>query len=474
MRATMTERQFALLYELYQRGSMNSLSNAVAEKELAVFQTVAVAHGVISESCLFNVDTGLGKTLIATGIINVLRKLKPGLRWIFVCQCSNIRSTYQKLSEGLYDSNVVYSDSTEDSILEIFFTRRAVTADVIILSYEAIVSPCVEEFLFKNRHIFKGIFIDESQLISNLNSHTSKLISAICNNCTFKYALTATPLRINIDQVINQIYMIDRRMFDGESLYTFSNQFKVWTDGRVTGYQHLDELQQLLAPRMFSFTRSELGMRGNYKPIPVICDTHKQYKDIPKLDQLKVVKSDVDGPALRMLASIVGQYIAQGKTGLIYSNLNIIKRTACQYLQDLGYRVGILDGTTTGTQAKKEKVHKAFLNGEYDVLITNITTGKDLPCDYIVFYEQTFDYKQMLGRGERGLKGSDLDIVFILCTDTYEIEFFYNNVYQRGLLLEELCGKDLSELRQAVRKMEALLGSKTNIRKEDLVNAASN
>ena len=116
-----------------------------------------------------------------------------------------------------------------------------------------------------------------------------------------------------------------------------------------------------------------------------------------------------------------------------------------------------MDGTHTATQKAKGAVHQQFLNKELDVLITNVTTGKDLPCDYIIFYELTFDYKQMLGRGERGLEGVALDVRFILTDTLAEMQFFYLNVYQRGLLLEKLCDKDLPELHGAMKQLEAKL-----------------
>lgn len=457
MRVTLSEQQFTMLSELYQRGGMNSLKNCVKGVSLAEFQTRAIAHGVISEACLFNVDTGLGKTLIASGIINVIRATKAELRWIFVCECRNIKTTYNKLKAGLYNCNVVYSDATDSKLQEVFWTRSAANADVIVLSYESITHPFAEQFLFKNRHLFKGIIIDESHTISNLSSHTSLLLSAIINNTTYRYMLTATPLRINIDQVVNQIYMLDRFMFENESLNTFLNRFKVWDDGRVVGYHDLDTLAALLAPRMFSITRSELGMRGNYTPIPELCPMIPEYKDLPKLEAVKIMKSDPNGPAMQRLYDVVSLYKAQGKKGLVYANLNVIKTAAAEYLTQRGLRVAILDGRHTPTQRKKEIVHEAYLAGEYDALITNVTTGKDLPSDFIIFYEQTFDYTQMIGRGERGLEGKDMDVVFILMEDPVELQFFYNNVYQRGLLLEQVCNKDLSSLHEAVARIESLL-----------------
>lgn len=458
MQLTLTDRQIELLAYLQETKSVDSLRQAVKGVELARFQTHAIAFGIITEACVFSLDTGLGKTLVAAGLMNILKLMKPNLRWIFICQCSNLSTTSKKLQAALYNMNVVYCDSTESRILDTFFTRNAANADVIVLSYEAITCPPVENFLFKNRHVFKGIFLDESQLVSNLTSHTSRLISAIIDSCTFKFALTATPLRINPDQVVNQVYMIDRAMFSGESMETFMNHFRVWDDARVVGYRDLDKLQQLLSVRVFNYTRASLGAKGNYRPIVELVDTHEMYNRIPKIDQLRVIKADKHGPAMQRLAEIILDYKRQGKRGLIYANRNVVKTAIAESLEVLGIKTDILDGRNTNTQQKKDKVHQAFLNGEYDVLITNITTGKDLPCDYIIFYEQTFDYKQMIGRGERGLSGRDMDIVFILCSDTYELQFFYSNVYQRGMMLEELCGKDLSELSQVVKQIEDELG----------------
>ena len=40
------------------------------------------------------------------------------------------------------------------------------------------------------------------------------------------------------------------------------------------------------------------------------------------------------------------------------------------------------------------------------------------------------------------------------------MRFFYANVYQRGILLEKLCGKDLPELHGAVEQLEHKLEEK--------------
>lgn len=456
---TLTQQQFELLGQLFQRGSLDTLRHCVkGVDELEYFQTISIAYATIAQSCLLNIDTGLGKTLIAAGIINVLKSTKPRLRWVYLCQCGNLKTTADKLRKHLFNCNLEYCDSTESLILRTFFSRRAENADVLVLSYEAITQPDVESFLFKNRDIFQGIFLDESQMLSNLESHTSRLVSAIINTACYRILLSATPLRINIEQVINQIYMIDRTMFSDINMQTFLNHFRVWSDREVIGYKNLEELQYMLMPRMLSFSRTDLNARGDYMPIMKICSSGLD-SDASVQDVINY-KLDSTSTTMQSLLRYVKEYTCMGKHGLIYANRNTVKRALYNALLAAGYRVGILDGSTTPTQQQKDRVHKNFLNGDYDVLITNITTGKDLPCSYVIFYELTFDYKQMIGRGERGLQGVDLDVIFIITDSIYEMRFFYANVYQRGVLLERLCGKDLPELHDAIAQLEDKLRNK--------------
>lgn len=456
---TLTDEQREQLIALFERGSMQSLSHCVKEVDsLAGFQTLAIAYSIITKQCLLNIDTGLGKTLIAAGIINVLRAKKPTLKWIYLCQCSNLKTTATKLQKHLFSSNVVYCDSTESRIVNTFFTRKAINADVIVLSYEAITQSAVEGFLFKNREVYQGIILDESQMLSNLTSHTSRLISAIMHSCCYRYMLSATPLRISAEQAVNQIYMLDPDMFSQVTMSTFMNQFRVWNDGEVIGYKNLEELQYLLMTRMLSFSRSELGIRGNYTPIMELCTCG--LPEDAKTPEVIDYKEEPYGNTMLQLIADAKAYKEQGKHGLIYVNRNRLKSAVKKALLDNGITCDIMDGTHTSTQKAKDIAHQKFLNREVDILITNVTTGKDLPCDFIIFYELTFDYKQMLGRGERGLSGAALDVRFILTDTLAEMQFFYLNVYQRGVLLEKLCNKDLPELHGAMQQLEQKLYEK--------------
>lgn len=471
LKNTVTQEQQQLVEELNNRGGFQPLEGAVKGVKLSWFQTLALAFALIVKRCIISLDTGLGKTLVATGIINCVnlgfnsyikcgeryRPVKDNddkFKWIVVVENSNLETTARKIQNGLYGLKVAYTSGQTDEILRNFFHGNGGDADVAVVSYQGLCNKYMNEFLYENKDVYRGMIVDESHTIGNGDSVTALTVSSIMNYMEFAFMLTATPLRINPDQIVNQIYMLDREMFSEVSLSTYKNQFKVKKQGKVVAFRNLDYLKNDLWYRYIGFTRKELGLKGEYKTIPIICEPLEEYEDIPKMDTFKVIKGDMEGPAIEALESIVEEHTQQGHKGLIYINLTANKLAVQDYLEERGYRVGILDGTITPSQEAKNEVHQRFLDGDLDVLITNITTGKDLPCEYIVFYELTFDFKQFIGRGERGLQGNDMYLYFIIVAGTSEVMYFYENVFQRGLLLESISNKDVDELHAAYEQLK--------------------
>mgnify|MGYP001108773444 FL=1 len=86
LKNTLTVGQIDLLRELFDMGSLDSLKHCVRDIDaLDYFQTAAIAYALIAERCLLNIDTGLGKTLIAAGIMNVASTISSSLKWIYIC-----------------------------------------------------------------------------------------------------------------------------------------------------------------------------------------------------------------------------------------------------------------------------------------------------------------------------------------------------------------------------------------------------
>lgn len=463
----MTEQQRQLFIDLCCRGSLQSLRFSVRDKELAPFQTTCVAIGMIMEKLMISLDTGLGKTLVATALINIWRKKYPGIKWIYLCQHNNLKTTCDKINSGLYNATAIWTGADQTSVLRTFFKRDALSADVLVLPYNILENKAVNDFIFRNRTVYRGVCVDESQTVGNDDSYTFRMVSGLLNNARFAYMLTATPIRVDPEQICNQLAIMDRRRYGFMGGPAFISKYKVMLNGTLQGYQNLGDLEELIMFGCVSYTRDELCMKGNYKVKVLWRDPKPEYLKVSKMDAFSEILGDPDGPAIDELVNMCVNQASQGHRGLVYINRTVNKVLAKERLEAVGLRVDIMDGKFTGSQKKKDKVHQAYLNDELDVLITNISTGKDLPSDYICFYELTFDFKQMLGRGERGLKGKDMRIYFILIRNTQLIEYFYKNVYERGVFLEEILGKDIEELREAYAQVSAVAGDSENYFMDD-------
>lgn len=458
-----TEQQYNRLSLLCQRGSMQSLRDIINVFQFDDFQTFSLAAAFILEKAVISLDTGLGKTLVAGGLINLDIS---GQRWLFVSKNNNLVQTAQKLNSIVNRDRVVQYTSGNIKNMMALIDNCQQNA-VIVVTYETLNNLNFLNYLFNIRKTFSGIVIDESHNIGNKGSNRSEMLKHMLLNCfRYQYMLTATPLSINPFQICNQINMIDQELVpDPEQL---AMQHTCYENGIVTGYHHLDDLHERISTRYISFTRAELGMKGNYKLKLWLCGVPEEFEVPKNTDELKAVKSYPNNDCVDRVLALVSKYQREGKRGLIYANLTLYKDMLKERLREI-CSVEILDGRVVGA-ADKRVIQQKFNDGQYSVLISNLEEGQDLPCDYIIFYELSVKYKQFIGRGERGLTGQDLDIHFVLVDRSYEIEFFYRNIYKRSLLLEMVCRKDVSEIKEIERQLKASLSEESQFDLEMLNN----
>lgn len=458
-----SESQYNKLAELSQRGSMQSLRNIINMFQFDDFQTFSLAAAFILEKAVISLDTGLGKTLVAGGLINL--DISGG-RWLFVSKNNNLVQSAQKLNSIVNNDRVVQYTSGTLQNMEALIERCQRNA-VVVITYDTLNNLNFLNYLFSIRKTFSGIIIDESHNIGNKGSNRSEMLKhMLLKSFRYQYLLTATPLSINPFQVCNQINMIDQELVpDPEEL---AMHHTCYENGVVTGYHHLDELYEHISMRYISFTRAELGMKGNYRLKLWLCEAPEEFGTPGNIHELRDVKSYPENACAEKLVELVRHYQRKGKRGLIYANLTMYKDMLKEKLSEY-CTVEILDGRVTGSMAKRQ-IQQKFNNGEYSVLISNLEEGQDLPCDYILFYELSVKYKQFIGRGERGLSGQDLDIHFILVDRSYELEFFYRNIYKRSILLERVCRKDVSEIKEIEKQLKASLNQESQLDLEMLNN----
>lgn len=441
---------------------IEELKYVVKGRVLAPFQTKCIAYALINKKCIISADTGLGKTGIAGGIINCVNQKQIGFHWVVICPAFNLVQTTNELTESMYSSKVVSTNNQSVSI-DWFINMNISDWEVAVISYEALTNMKLQKYLLSIRDYVQGLVVDESQLVCNLTGTASQLLKSMSIQMEYMIMLTATPIRVNVGQFIKQIHMLDSKVFGSELSLAVNYYTEFDEDYKPIGVRNLDHLLKKIDGKYISITRSEIDLKGNYTVNPLLVTPDKDYSDVNRKDITRMVKGDPSGCAVKALLQEVKDYKDTNLKGLIYVNLNSNKDMVKEYLTLSGISCDILDGEHTKTPRSKEEVKKNFREGKLDCLITNLTVGLNLQCDYIIFYELTFDFKQMLGRGERGLKANDLFLTFIVVNDTEDVVIFYENVYNRAKLLGEVCGKDITEIETAYREIKRLKAENNKI-----------
>ena len=100
------------------------------------------------------------------------------------------------------------------------------------------------------------VILDEAQRIKNWKTQTAQSVKSISS----KYALvlTGTPLENKIDEIHSIMQFVDN--FRLGPLYKFLNYHQILDDnGKVTGYQHLNEINQSLSEVLVRRTKKEIA-----------------------------------------------------------------------------------------------------------------------------------------------------------------------------------------------------------------------
>lgn len=434
-----------VLKNLVERNSLDSLLDVVPDKHLYNDQIVVTILSLLKKKLLISFDTGFGKTVVAAALMNLLTN--SDTKTLFILKRTTLEEIYRKLKTMNNDNIRQGYITNQSSVIYNMIERGKIdTCNAIVISSDAISDVTVNDYLFSIRNKLKLVVVDEMHLFANLESVESRLMYYLLRKSEYSVALTATPFERDISQLINIIYCLKPELFDKTNPRTVANKFKVFENGQMTGYKNLDTLKKIIHPVVFNLAR---GAEGKYCVIHAVYPKD-EWRNLPPLEAVPAIKGDVTAEPFQILCNILDDYIEQGYKGIVYANLEKIKRPVYEKLQELGYNVGIVDGTVS-IRSEREITKQRFNSHQLDVLIINTAESADLECDFVIFYELTLKYYQFVGRSRRSRKAKNTYIHLIYAKDTYEEKYFLRNVYSRLKVLGKLCDKDISEIEEAYK-----------------------
>lgn len=446
-----TEAQIDLLVKMLDRGSVKQIETAVPGIVLSFFQALAVAWQLITKGTIVSLDTGLGKTYVAMVLTALIRGTNPKDKFIFISTKDAVMNNYKKFKKNLPNLVCDFITGEASSIQRLHWLSKD-APDVLFLTQDAIRSEEVLLWLYDRKEEYKHLMVDEIHTAIYEDAFVFQALRAIRSKMDSVLALTATPLRVSPKQFINTLHIIDEELVPNPT--RMFNELAVYDDmGKLVGFDNVDEFRQIISSRYISYTRKELGLE-NVGGVGICTAPMTPYQEevlchesLTKAIARTQVRIAEDNPLLDKLMNALRFYRSEGKKGLIYANIGVIKDYLARRLREEGFKCFILDGRLD-SMATKLDAQDRFNAGEFDCLIINITTSLDLQCDYIIFYELTSDFEQTIGRGQRGLTQQCVDVWFCVFLHKYDTDFFIKNVYKNGLLLKEFGGKEVREVLQ--------------------------
>lgn len=445
----MTQEKMRDLQDLIAIGRCDEVKNVLYGVELEPFQTLLVKWILIVRKFICALDTGLGKTLIASAVMKILHDSGETDKFLYVVENAGLIQTANKVMSytGL---RVVTCDATESkgSVLEYM---KDDSYDVLMISYQAIQSFDVARYLIKHIELFDTVMYDECQWISELNnSNTWEITKQMRRHFRDVVMFSATPFRTNPMQLLKQVELLDKSILGNINEY-INGRVKRDVMYNIVEWYGLDEIKKDLVIYVNGFTREELGIKIEYNPVAHVV-MPIQYQLSVEQHEIHKVKAFNNADSMKELISIVSEGVDDFKQGIIYCSTNDNKRLLLDELSKNGIDAEVIDGTISDKR-KREEVKNRYLVGEIPVLIINVTTTLDLPSSYCIFYElcDAGTVNQFVGRCVRGLADTELDVHFILVDGTCEIEYFYNNLYKKSVYLQQALGKD-GRLMHAIKK----------------------
>lgn len=419
----MDGRYKGLLDDIGRLESFDAIANIITPS-LYDYQAKDLLHILAVKRFCCMYDTGMGKTMVASAFIKALKNEDSSRKCLMFVTNNQLFETAKKIEECSGLKTVCY-DGTD----RVTFTSTTLQGvDVVLLTHSCLISEVHMLNLVFNLDKFHSVIADELHLVSNFTkSKNAFMLQSIFERFEYVLALTATPITTDQEQLARALYMVNPAFVDDWKAITL--------DLKKFGSSVVDtKLRDLFIVRQ----RSMNHHRGLAINIPAM-EHQKNAKGQNLFEITKGVGATLQHEAVKQIVEY-----QRPKTGLIYSNRHSVQYALYDSLLEKGIRVGLINGKILGKA--REEIISGFRNGQYDVLITNITTAIDLDCDYIVFYEFTPHVKQFIGRGERGIISKPMDILFLFTDDTDEYDYFIRNVYLISQSVQEILNIDMKEV----------------------------
>ena len=417
-----------LIDEICKRKSYHALRNILNDVELVDLQCIDILKMLAQEKAVVIYPTGTGKTLLAASVMKLLLREKPDSLFLMFVKKDQIVQTPAKLKAFAGLSCIVTTADSRELARSVL-PKNLEAYNVIMLTHDCLHNSAVLDAIYEIRDKITGVIIDEAHEYNNFNNASSaNVLKSMVKRFKYVWSLTATPIVTDIMQLARIANLTDSvRYPDAKKLYRDleNGSFRIYYDEGFFINRNDDELGRVGKPKGFI--------------VSVEPTEYQKKANVGGVELFQICKGDGAVRQVLALEKLIKENCQTNQRGLVYISQGTVLKWVCDNLDDTDIRYTCINGNTP--ISARSTIEQQFANGEYDVILTSITTAVDLDCDYVVFYEFTALVDQMIGRARRGLKPKELNVYFIITKDTNEEDYFINNIAARCAIVRDILGK---------------------------------
>jgi len=218
----------------------------LVKTEFFPYQSEGVIFAAKAGRSLIADEMGLGKTIQAIGAAELLKK-ENGISNILIICPTSLKYQWQSEIERFTDNSV----RVIEGFPHVRATQYAGDEFYKIVSYHTVVN----DLKAINAIGYDLIILDEAQRIKNWKTKIASAVKKI--KSPYCVVLTGTPLENKLEELYSIVQFIDP--FRLGPLYQFMNRYQVTNDsGKVVGYQHLNEIGEMLKGIVLRRTKKEV------------------------------------------------------------------------------------------------------------------------------------------------------------------------------------------------------------------------
>ena len=306
-------------------------------------------------------------------------------------------------------------------------------------------------FLLTGTSIF--MILDESDMISSPTAERTKKTITLGRSAEYRLAMTGTPMTEGPLNVYSQFEFLDPDIIGTGDYYAFRNRYAVmggYENKQVIGYDHLEELAQIIAPHIFEVGKEVLNLppkRYTTRTVEMSPEQAALYKALKKhggaiegmtpknvLEQMlrlheiaqgyrsrRVETLDLEGdidesiertpiharwqdnPKIRELIDIVKDARAQSTGAIVWCAYRAELATIAAALAESGFTSTQYHGGLD--EAERDASVERFQGGDAHVFLGTITAGGVgitlTRADTVIYYSNRFSLRDRLQSEDR-------------------------------------------------------------------------